>query len=181
MNVISLDCKRAFDTVYHNIPTDWEDDVQPKWRIENCLNWLAQGLVKSVREFWWRSLWVDSGPSRVPCSFMTWMMGQSVTSASFAKATKLWGIVHTTEVCAAIQWDLSRLEKMQILALGKNNPMHQESLRVNLVGKQLCRKRSGHPGRHYCASSTSQQYSLLAKTNSIVGHAEGSIISSQRR
>lgn len=46
MNVIFLDCKRAFDTVYRNIPTDREDEVQPKWTmrgIESCLNCLGQG------------------------------------------------------------------------------------------------------------------------------------------
>lgn len=142
MNVIYLGCKRVFDTVYHNVPIDREDEVQPKWTvrgIQNCLNCLAQG----AGEEWQRvQLEVTTGWYWAPQdSLFTTDLdnGTECPPSKLTQVTKPWG-VDTTKVCAAIPWNLSRLEKMQILAFGKNNPMYQGSLRVNWSVRSFAEK-----------------------------------------
>ena len=68
------------------------------------------------------------------------------TLRKFADDTKLGGVVHTLAGCAAIQYDLDRLEswvernlmkfnkgKCWVLHLGRNNLMHQYRLGVDLL------------------------------------------------
>lgn len=57
--------------------------------------------------------------------------------------------------------------------LGEEQPHAPGECEGQLVGKQLCRKRSGRSGQHHCASSICQQYSPVAKNNSMGGHAKG--------
>jgi len=72
--------------------------------------------------------------------------GTKCTLSKFAEGTKLGGAADTLEGCAAIQRDLDRLESWEqrnlikfnkrtcrVLHLGRNNPMHQYRLGVDLL------------------------------------------------
>lgn len=50
INVIYLNCKKAFDTVFHNILTDREDEVQPV-QVDNVVDWKLSELTSS--RGWW--------------------------------------------------------------------------------------------------------------------------------
>jgi len=72
--------------------------------------------------------------------------GTECTLTKFADDTKLGGVADTVQGCASIQQDLDRLEswaqrnmmkfnkgKCRVLHLGRNNPMHQYRLGVDLL------------------------------------------------
>ncbi|KAJ7406710.1 rna-directed dna polymerase from mobile element jockey-like [Willisornis vidua] len=73
--------------------------------------------------------------------------------SKFAYDTKMRGVAHTLECCAALQKDLYMLEgwaeknhlkfnksKCRVLSLGKNNPMHQYRLGANLLESKSVEK-----------------------------------------
>ncbi|GAB0178807.1 mitochondrial enolase superfamily member 1 [Grus japonensis] len=119
---------------------------------------------------------------------MTWMMGQSVPSASLLMITKVVGVADTAEGCAAIQRDLDRLEswaernqmkfnkgKCRVLHLERNNPVHQYRLGVDLLGH--CREGVLVDNK----LSMSQQCALVAKkANGILGCIKKSVAGRSR-
>lgn len=73
--------------------------------------------------------------------------GTESTAMKFAGDTKVGGVADRSEGCAAIQWDMDRLESWakvnlmkfskdnsRVLLLSRNNTIHQYSLGVDLLG-----------------------------------------------
>ena len=86
--------------------------------------------------------------------------GTECTLSKFADNTNLGGVADTPEGCAAIQWDLGRLEgrtkrnlmkfskgKCRVLHLGRNNPKHQYRLGGDLLESSSAES-PGSPGGH---------------------------------
>jgi len=122
-----------------------------RW-IENWLNGRAQRVVISGAEYSWRLVTsgVPQGSVFVPVllNLFTNHLDEELecTLSKFADDTKLGGVTDTTESCAAIQRDFHRMEsrvqrnlikfnkgKCRVLHLGRNNPMHQYRLGVDLL------------------------------------------------
>ncbi|GAB0176132.1 transmembrane protein 168 [Grus japonensis] len=174
------------------------DERTVRW-VENWLNGRAQRVVISSAESSWKP--VASGVPQGSVLFCPVLLnifindldeGAECNLGKFADDTKLGGVADTLEGCAAIQQDLDRLEnwakrnhmkfskgKCRVLHLGRNNPMHQYTSGVDLLGSSTAEKDLGVPVDNKL--SMSQQCALVAKAaNGILGCMQKSLANRSR-
>jgi len=128
-----------------------------RW-IENWLNGRTLRVVISDGESSWRP--VTSGvPQRSVLGPVLFSLFINDLDEEFADDTELGGVVDTPAGCTAIQRDLDRLESWaernlmkfnkgmcRVLHLGKNNPMHQYGLGVDLLESSSAERGPGSTG-----------------------------------
>jgi len=202
VDVVYLDFSKAFDTVFHNIlPGKLRkcglDEWSVRW-IENWLNGRTQRVVISGAESSWRPVasGVPQGSvlGQVLLNFFINDLdeGTECTLSKFADDTKLGGVADAPAGYAAIQWDLNRLEswaqrnlmkfnkgKCRVLHLGRNSPMHQYRLGVDLLESSSAERDLGV--LVYDKLTMSQKCALFArKASGVLGCLKKSVASRSR-